>query len=492
MLSYRGSLLGVAGISLLMSCSADNADDAETFTPSDNQLDAVVSVVVAPDALAGELERLAAWQCSKGISSRVVPLSEALAGGSGPDDAARLKSYLQSLWAGGSLRFVTLAGDVDVMPVRLVDTEVLNELDGVLESARVPSDLYFADLDGDWDPDGDGVYAELDDLADLLPDVALGRLPVETVDEAKAYVDKVLRYEKDPQGANQGHVLLGADYAGAGAYSTVAMEYYVARQIPADVPITKLYGDYEQHPGSEPLSAEGFIDALRAGQSITFMMGHGNESSLGPMDISAVMALDNVDRPSIFVTCECSGGHFDDESGDCAGEEFVKGGGGGVAYIGNTDLGIGYPSLSFTMKYLAKCLYDEERTGPAVLGACHQESLRTYSKAESLHASTHPDRWTQLEITLLGDPTVAVWTAPARTVSVAIDRHDRCDVAEVRVTDEQGAPVADAVATAYVAGAFLYAGVTDASGRATLVGEDCAFADAPIMVTGPNVRPVTP
>ncbi len=79
-----------------------------------------------------------------------------------------------------------------------------------LDANTIPTDLYYADLAGsnyglqglhDWDLNDNGVYGQFDgsdstDGVDFMADVALGRAPVESGAEAKAFVDKVLAYEK--------------------------------------------------------------------------------------------------------------------------------------------------------------------------------------------------------------------------------------------------------------------------------------------------------
>jgi hypothetical protein len=53
--------------------------------------------------------------------------------------------------------------------------------------AQSPSDAYYADLEGDWDLNGDGRFAEYpEDMeeggVDLGPEVLVGRLPLYDVD----------------------------------------------------------------------------------------------------------------------------------------------------------------------------------------------------------------------------------------------------------------------------------------------------------------------
>jgi len=469
--------------------AACSSEPAEPTPPTilDDTLPQTELLIVAPDDYAATLQPLVDWKCQRGVPTRLVMLSAALDAGTGPDDAAKLRDYIKSEFEKGSLRHVLLGGDVEVLPARWVDIEYDNELADTMEYARAATDLYYGDLDGDWDPDGDGVYGQYEDPADLLPDISVGRLPVATAQEATEFVAKLLQYEKTPKGDYEDRVLLGSAYAGAGVYATVAMELYVHRELPADIPVTMLYEDADQRDGALMLSRESMTDGFNQGHNVAFMMGHGSEDSMGPLSCSDIQALTNGERPSIFITCECSGGRFDYEQGDSSGEEFVKGATGGLAYIGSTDLGIGFPSMSLLMRDITRCVF-EDRLESRELGACLHAARRSFPQSESMHAFAHPDRWAQIVTVLLGDPSLLVWTNRPQTVDLSVARRG-CDVADVTVTTLEGDPVQDAVVTAYVPGASLRVARTNPSGKATLASDDCSLSEATITVSGRNVRP---
>jgi hypothetical protein len=449
---------------------------------------------VSPAGLEGELGRLIDWRNRSGVPTWLVQLDDAMAAGVGPDDAARLRDALRAAYAEHDLRFVTVGGDVDAVPIRRVHAVVDIETEDVYEEADVATELYFADLDAEWAQDGSGAWGEVGHTGDMLPDVALGRLPVETIDEARAYVDKLLAYEHAPGAAfetgYEASLMLAAGYAGYDVHGSAGLEGYVAPELPERLEVTRLYTDYDQRPGSEDLTVAGMNAAFAAGQSITFMMGHGFEESMGPYgSIAEVRSIDNAARPSIFVTCECSGGRFDYEAGDSSGEEFVKGATGGVAYLGSTDLGVGYPSLTLVQQRLARALYADPSRAVR-LGEALQTALRDYSKPEWLQTYAHPDRWSQLVAVLLGDPAVPVWTGPARRGEIEQLDGDDCSWATLRVTGD-GVPVADAVVTAYRPGALLLIGLTDSSGEVGLATGECELTGATLTATGRDLVPAS-
>ncbi len=83
---------------------------------------------------------------------------------------------------------------------------------------HLPTDAYFACLDGSWNRDGDKRWGEptdgdQGDEVDLLAEVWVGRAPVDTPDEAASFVEKTIRYER--QGHRRSpHILLAAEYLG--------------------------------------------------------------------------------------------------------------------------------------------------------------------------------------------------------------------------------------------------------------------------------------
>jgi hypothetical protein len=53
------------------------------------------------------------------------------------------------------------------------------------EDDGIPTDLLLALLDGDWNADGDGLWGEVEDGVDLLPEVAVGRIAAGNATEAQ-------------------------------------------------------------------------------------------------------------------------------------------------------------------------------------------------------------------------------------------------------------------------------------------------------------------
>jgi outer membrane protein assembly factor BamB len=83
------------------------------------------------------------------------------------------------------------------LPVRYVYLPVMDD-----SSHYAPAEAYYSCLDGDWDADGDGQFGEVAvdsgggvDEVEWVPEVALGRLPARTAQEAADYLAKRLTFD---------------------------------------------------------------------------------------------------------------------------------------------------------------------------------------------------------------------------------------------------------------------------------------------------------
>jgi len=131
----------------------------------------------------------------------------------GSDEPERIKRGIADYQERFGIEYVMLVGDAHNFPVRYQITDRPQTIQDVLVSvgAYYACDLYYADLydeDGNfdtWDYDGNRYYGELwgehysgpinHDRINMIPDVALGRVPASSEAEVTNYVNKVIHYE---------------------------------------------------------------------------------------------------------------------------------------------------------------------------------------------------------------------------------------------------------------------------------------------------------
>lgn len=151
-------------------------------------------VCVTDAALVEAYAPLAAHRQEQGLAAVVLTLEDVLFWSPHTDDPVAALRWLADQAArqwGAS--YLLLGGSHAVLPAPL------HHLDFDLTNYTHPTDAYYACLDGQWDLDQDGLFAEYaDDAADPTVHLAVGRLPVDTAAEVAAAVAKIIAFELRP------------------------------------------------------------------------------------------------------------------------------------------------------------------------------------------------------------------------------------------------------------------------------------------------------
>ena len=157
-----------------------------------------------PDSVTSEefepyFDDLADWKTTKGVPAvtRTVSWIRSNYPG-GCDTPERIRMFIEDAYTSWGTTYVLLGGDTDVIPVRFAKTTYY-------DGEELPSDLYYSDLDGDWNDDGDDIFGEAfkgetdpGDSVDLYPDVFVGRAPVGSIVELETFIEKGQAYENSP------------------------------------------------------------------------------------------------------------------------------------------------------------------------------------------------------------------------------------------------------------------------------------------------------
>lgn len=150
------------------------------------------NLIITSDALEPYAIQLAAYKNSTGISSRAANLTWVYKNYGGIDHPEQIRNCIKDFVAKYGIIYVTIFGDADQVPVRyaFVNDTQSGEL-------NVPTDLYYGDLDGTWDDNNDGVYADVRfDKVDGIPDVYVGRIPASLASSAQTAIGKIEGYQE--------------------------------------------------------------------------------------------------------------------------------------------------------------------------------------------------------------------------------------------------------------------------------------------------------
>ncbi|MCB9874979.1 MAG: hypothetical protein H6821_12450 [Planctomycetaceae bacterium] len=240
----------------------------------------------------------------------------------------------------GGLRAILLVGDAD--PRANVDKR--------LAAMTTPTFQATARVNVLWGSEPtiatDNWYADLDD--DLLPDVAIGRLSVDTPYELTAIIRKIITYETQrPLGVWRRRVNFVAGVGGFGAVADnvieTATKKVLTEGIPAAYETSMTYGSWRSPFCPDPRHFhQATVDRLNEGSLFWVYIGHGQRRFLDrvrtPTGFYHIFDTDDVEKirctngSPIAIFLACYTGSFD-EVPDCLGEEMVRAADGPVAAL---------------------------------------------------------------------------------------------------------------------------------------------------------------
>jgi len=335
----------------------------------------------------------------------------------GIDLQEKIRRFIQHAASQMNAEWILLGGDVEIVPIR-----ELYDIDGKEPDEKyVPSDMYYACLDGDYNYDGDSKYGEKFDgvnggIIDLLAEVYVGRAPVDDEQDISAFVEKTLSYERDDWDEDPylKRVLsageeLWTGHGGFGAgYVERCIDYCTDYDMETHGIPSEYYDIIELYERDMFWTDDDAKTIINDGVNIINHVGHG--TSIAAMKISTfeLDGLTNKDKYALFYTQACHSGQLV-EKDDCLAEAWVtipqKG---GFAAIMNTGYGYGNTgNYDGADNRLAREFYDalfspSEKIGR--IGKANQDS-----KEDNIWHIDDPNMFHACYVTtLFGDPYVEI------------------------------------------------------------------------------------
>jgi hypothetical protein len=190
-------------------------------------------------------------------------------------------------------------GDFDFVPTKYVETE----------SIKTASDDWFVDFDDDG-----------------LPNMAVGRLPMDSAEEAETVVSKIISYEGATGFMNE--LLLVTD-ANDSPYDFEASSAEVAALLPQGMTVRQILR------GQNPAARTDLLALLNQGQLVVNYIGHGSTEIWKGNLLTSSDAWDLTNSPYLpfLVSMTCLNGFFQDPASESMAETFLKAARGGAVGV---------------------------------------------------------------------------------------------------------------------------------------------------------------
>lgn len=479
-----------------------------TLSISSNLDVSPIYLIITSEGIRDSLVSLSNWRNQLGTATSIVNVEDILDEYQGPgDDADRVRDYLVDVVDGwDALEFVLLAGDWDTVPTkRVVDSDAYAGWD----DGFIPADSYFSCLDGTWDLDGDGQYAEIGDMEDIIPDLYVSRLAINDPDIWEGKIQQLIDYETGLDDNNWGgNAILAAANTHSEGDGTVHSNYLWDKYLSSAYEMRS-----ELYESLDNLSVTILDDAIQDGGGIIQFVDHGGPTVWCDNYGAGVVyrdrdARDLTNGPMLPVisTLACLTTWFDDTSGcpsqrfnDCLGEAFTENvNGGAIGYIGSSRTSVGILGANRYLPYDNGLQEDYARQ----VGGLNEYNLgRSFTDAKGHYAEMWAGQFNNvnnaevsmcwLEYTLLGEPATDIWTGYEGLLSVKVQHENDLDpYIIVTVENEDGEPVPDANVTLqnFQRGVFSL-GTTDENGKASFELELDWFCDINLTVRKQNHNP---
>ena len=336
---------------------------------------------------------------------------------------------------------------------------------------------------------GDYNYTRVDGN-DPLPDIALGRISVNSANQLRDAVNKLVTYETDPYMEDPDWFRQGAVVAGyvRNGLSTVLVAKYV-RKILLDHGYEEVRGWYHNVDGEIPRGqVQPFVNQVFE-WGISALLYRAYQYMNG-LPLNQIDNLPNDEgRWPMVVAISCNTGDFVNPNAQNHTERIFRADGGGIAAIGTATAGTSVSYNNVMAGGTWKGIYKLGLHCPGWgLNTGKYELWRAYDGFDFNYQNFMD--WNNL----IGDPGTHLWTGTPQIITV---EHKR-DLAigesrfEVTVSDENGeAPVPDALVCLYKGDELHVTAMTDEDGFAVffLPVDDLAVGEMMVTVTKHNVFP---
>ncbi len=476
---------------------AQNPEAVQDYKTRARSIGGYELLVITPQEWVSHFDEYVAFYEARGLRTHVTALEDIIAEGQGRDDAESMRDYISQEYENEGIMMVLLGGDSNVVPWRALYCDAGSEQD------NLPADMYFVCLDGTWDDDNDGIWGEVGE-DDLLPELAIGRMPFNNETQFNNMMHKTLEYQANPVLGELRDVILGAEHLGDGYYGSTDLnrliggssDYdYTTVGIPEDYNFIKIY---EGSPSG--WSGAIFKNAInRYGGQYVHHVGHANTDYVAGWYVSSTndasfAQLDGVNHNyNFFHSHGCICGDF---THTCILERMVNISTGFVATTGNSRYGWYVPWGDGMAAHLHREFVDAYYNDrlPYIGTAFVEMKIMTAPYVTTPWGDDGAMRWNIYDINILGDVAVCPWLDEPFRPEVSFESALTLGTTTTPVTVlKDGVPQSNFRCSIYHDGELLAFGMTDENGNADIV-----FAEAldvtdtlRLIITGPNALPQT-
>lgn len=370
-------------------------------------------LVITPEEWVSAFDEYKSFYDARGLRTRVTSLEDIYASAEGRDEQEKIRTYIAQEYEERGLMMVLLGGDSGLVPYRSLYCYVSEGYEDDL-----PADMYYVSLDGSWDDDNDGVWGEIGE-DDLLPELAIGRMPFNNEQQFNNMMHKTLEYQRNPVMGEFNDIVLGGEHLGDGYYGSSDLEVLIGEQHDSGYTTIGIPEDYNFHrvysEGETGWSGSIFRNKINeVGGGYVHHVGHANTDYVAGWYVNTTndnsfVKLDGVTHNyNFFHSHGCICGDF---TSTCMLERLVNISTGFVASTGNSRYGWYIPWGDGPARHLHREFVDSYYNDrlPYIGTAFVEMKIMTAPYVTDMWGENGALRWNMYCINILGDVAVCPW-----------------------------------------------------------------------------------
>ena len=279
-----------------------------------------------------------------------------------PASVEALKQTIRQFSKTGSLKHVLIVGDPRGLNDAIVPTDFVEAKVSVLfgSDPEIATDNPYADLNSDG-----------------LPDLSIGRIPLDSVAEIENYIARIIKYEK-PSWKQQWQRRINF-VAGVGGFGSVidglieqTTKTIITDLVPSEYETSMTYGSWSSPFCPDPRRfSEVAVSRFNEGCLFWIYIGHGNRTALDRvrmpdrshliLDNQAVSQLNCIEGSPIALFLACYTGAMD-HSIDCLAETMLGQNGGPIAAICGSRVTMPYAMSLLSLEMVHEYFHGEAET----------------------------------------------------------------------------------------------------------------------------------
>ena len=362
--------------------------------PTSREYEQETYLLIYPQIYAEAYQSLVDLRQQQGLNVLTETTETIFANYQGADNAEKIRNFIIDKYSNEGVDYVTLGADVEHIPERRLWAFDCNY--GIDDENNIPGDIYYANLNGDWNANQNNLYGEDDDEVDLFPEVIVGRLPArEQMSEVLAMVNKHISYEMGhQQDYSQG---LGLSANLWEESNSVYTQEYIEEMYYPDFINNDILNENENTVANAQLNFNRNPNIIQhTGHCFWSVIALGN----GTINTDFVNNMTN-DYAGVMYSIGCWAAALEFNA---IAEKLVRIPEHGVTtFVGNSRYGWGAPSADgfgfseFFQKEFAKILFHEKITNIAMANQLQKIPFVAYQNGDSVY------KWCSYQLNTLGE-----------------------------------------------------------------------------------------